>query len=104
MARLTLHKVPHLLDRPAATQPTVVRLGGLGLDAGPRLRLRLHPSLSFSSALASTPCAETKSRVPDIASNMVVLGTLQRAATDTIQEGSCVSEELADESVRHRHR
>ena len=104
MPKATLQKVPHLLARPPASQVTVVRSGGLGLDAGPRLRLRLHPSLSFSSALASTSCAETNCRVPDVASNMVVLGTLQRAATDTIQEGSCVSEELADESVRHRHR
>ena len=37
---------------------------------------------------------------------MEKVGTLCRAATDsdTIQEGSCVSEELADESYRHRHR
>ena len=43
------------------------------------------------------------SRVMDVASNMVVLGTLQRAATDTIQEASSVNEELADDSSRHRH-
>ena len=34
MARLTLQKVPHLLARPAASQPSVVRLGRLAWTPG----------------------------------------------------------------------
>ena len=80
MTRATLKKVRHHLDRPAATQPSVVRLGGLGLDAGSRAAYRHHLSLSLSPALASIPYADTQTRVLDVATNMVVLGTLQRAA------------------------
>ena len=74
------------------------------MDAGSRAAYRHHLSLSLSPALASIPYADTETRVLDVATNMVVLGTLQRAATDIIQEASSVNEELADESFRHRHR
>ena len=44
MAGLSAEQVRHLLDRPAASQPTVVRLDRLGLDAGPPTPYRHHLS------------------------------------------------------------
>ena len=78
--------------------------GRLGLDAEPDSLSRHHLSLSLSPALASIPIAETNGRLADVASNMVVLGTLHRAATDTMEESSSVNVEIADGSCRYRHR
>ena len=104
MAGLSAEQVRHLLDRPAASQTTVVRLGDLGRDARMLTPYRHHLSLSFSSSLASTPYADTNRRFLDVASNLVKLRTLQRTATDTILEASRVNEELSDDIFRDRHR
>ena len=104
VAGLSAEQVRHLLDRPAASQTTVVRLGDLGRDARMLTPYRHHLSLSFSSALASTPFADTQARVLDVASIMVKLGTLQRTATHTIQEASRVNEEHSDDFICDRHR
>ena len=63
-----------------------------------------HLSLSFTPAVASIPFSETNRRVLDIESKKVVLDTLHRAATDTVQDAWRVSEELLDASFRDRHR
>ena len=86
MVAFTAEQVRHLLDRPAAPQPMVGRLANLGRDARSRAAYRHHLSLSTSPSAPCIPFAETKARVLDVASNMVELGALHRAATDTIQE------------------